>query len=78
VLIREAIALIGETDFLDDQGNGFMNLAEVCRLSGDVSRALDALAKASERFEAKGNIVSARLAAEAAADLRVIAGQQAS
>ncbi len=76
-LIREAVELIGASDFLDLQGNGFMDLAEVCRLRGDTPRALDALTRARERFEAKGNIVSARAAARAAAELRAAAGQRA-
>src|SRR5215469_3350597 len=77
-LIREALELIGASDLLDWQGNGFLDLAEVCRLCGDVGQALDALARASERFGAKGNIVSARLAALAAAELRATAARQAS
>jgi len=77
-LIHEALDLIGDSDFLDWQGNGFMDLAEVCRLSGDTGRALEALAAATERFEAKGNTVSARLAGAAAAGLRAGAGRQAS
>jgi hypothetical protein len=67
-----AIELISNSDFLDWQGNGFMDLAEVCRLRGDTAGALDALAHAADRFEAKGNIVSAALAA---AELRALAGQ---
>jgi predicted ATPase/class 3 adenylate cyclase len=77
-LIREALELIGDSDLLDWQGNGFMDLAEVCRLRGDTDQALEALTRASERFEAKGNIVSARSAAIAAAELRAVAGLQAS
>jgi len=77
-LIREGLELIGASDFLNLQGNGFMDLAEVCRLRGDTAGALDALARAADRFEAKGNIISARSAALAAADLRITAGQSAS
>jgi len=69
-LISEALELIGDSDFLDWQGNGFVDLGEVRLLRGDTAGALDALARAVERFEAKGNIVSARSAALAAADLR--------
>ncbi len=78
VLIREALGLLGDTDFLNLQGNGFMDLAEVCQLCGETGQALDALARASELFEVKGNIVSARSAAVLAADLQAIAGRQAS
>src|SRR5215469_1121789 len=77
-LIREALELIGASDLLDWQGNGFLDLAEVCLLRGDTGRALEALSRASERFEAKGNIVSARSAEAAAADLRATAARQAS
>jgi tetratricopeptide (TPR) repeat protein len=68
--IDEAIGLIGGSDWLDGQGNGFMDLAEVRRLGGRIGDALEALAQASARFTAKGNIVSARRADELAAGLR--------
>jgi class 3 adenylate cyclase/tetratricopeptide (TPR) repeat protein len=68
--IAEAIGLIGGSDWLDGQGNGFMDLAEVRRLGGRIGDALEALAQASVRFTAKGNIVSARRADELAAGLR--------
>jgi class 3 adenylate cyclase len=69
-IIAEAIELIGDSDWLDGQGNGFMDLAEICRLRGRTSDALAALAQASARFAAKGNIVSARRADKLAVDLR--------
>jgi ATP/maltotriose-dependent transcriptional regulator MalT len=69
-IIVEAIELIGGSDWIDWQGNGFMDLAEVCRLGGRIGDALEALAQASMRFAAKGNIVSARRADELAGDLR--------
>jgi tetratricopeptide (TPR) repeat protein len=78
VLIGEALGLIGDTDFLNLQGNGFMDLAEVCQLGGETDQALDALARASELFEVKGNIVSARSAAVLAAELQAISGREAS
>ncbi len=69
-IIAEAIELIGDSDWLDGQGNGFMDLAEICRLRGRIGDALAALAQASARFAAKGNIVSARRADKLAVDLR--------
>ena len=69
-LIAEAIELIGGSDWLDGQGNGFMDLAEIRRLRGRISDALAALAQAAARFAAKGNIVSARRADKLAVDLR--------
>jgi class 3 adenylate cyclase len=69
-IIAEAIELIGDSDWLDGQGNGFMDLAEIRRLRGRIGDALAALAEASARFAAKGNIVSARRADKLAVDLR--------
>jgi tetratricopeptide (TPR) repeat protein len=76
-IIAGAIELIGGTDWLDGQGNGLMDLAEVCRLRGRLADALEALAQASMRFAAKGNVVSARRAEEIAADLRAAAARTA-
>jgi len=69
-IIAEAIEVIGASDWLDWQGDGFMDLAEICRLGGRIGDALEALTQASARFTAKGNIVSARRADGLAADLR--------
>jgi len=69
-IIAEAIELIGGSDWVDWQGNGFIDLAEICRLRGRIGDALEAVAQAAVRFAAKGNIVSARRADELAADLR--------
>jgi class 3 adenylate cyclase len=69
-LISEAVDLIGSSDWLDWQGNGFMDLAEVCRLGGRIADAVGALGQASLRFAEKGNVVSARRADELANDLR--------
>jgi tetratricopeptide (TPR) repeat protein len=68
-ILAEAIALLGETDWLDAQGEGFMSLAEIRLLAGRTAEAIAALAQATERFEAKGNLVSARRAADLAAEL---------
>jgi hypothetical protein len=70
VIIAEAIELIGGSDWVDGQGDGFMDLAEICRLRGRISDALEAVAQASARFTAKGNVVSARRADKLADDLR--------
>jgi class 3 adenylate cyclase len=69
-MIAEAIELIGGSDWLEGQGNGFMDLAEICRLRGRIGDALEAAAQASARFAAKGNVVSARRADQLADDLR--------
>jgi class 3 adenylate cyclase/tetratricopeptide (TPR) repeat protein len=69
-ILAEALELIGGSDWVDWQGNGFMDLAEVCRLRGRTADAIEALAQASARFAAKGNVVSARRADELADNLR--------
>ena len=69
-LISEALDLIGGSDWLDWQGNGLMNLAEVRRLGGHIDDAVAALGQASLRFTEKGNVVSARQADELADGLR--------
>jgi class 3 adenylate cyclase/tetratricopeptide (TPR) repeat protein len=69
-VLAEALELIGASDWVDWQGNGFMDLAEVYRLSDRTAEAIEALAQASARFSAKGNVVSARRAEELAAVLR--------
>ena len=76
-IIVEAIELISGSDWIDWQGNGFMDLAEVRRLGGRIGDALEALAQAARRFAAKGNIVSARRADELAGDLRAAAARTA-
>jgi class 3 adenylate cyclase/tetratricopeptide (TPR) repeat protein len=76
VIIAEAIELIGGSDWLDGQGNGFMDLAEVRRLGGRIGDALEAVAQAAVRFTTKGNIVSARRADELAVGLRATRSAQ--
>jgi class 3 adenylate cyclase/tetratricopeptide (TPR) repeat protein len=70
VILAEALELIGGSDWVDWQGNGFMDLAEVCRLRGRTAEAMEALAQASARFAAKGNVVSSRRAGKLADELR--------
>jgi tetratricopeptide (TPR) repeat protein len=69
-IIAEAIELLDGSDWLDGQGNGFMDLAEARRLGGRVADAVEALGQASVRFAEKGNVVSARRAGELADGLR--------
>jgi tetratricopeptide (TPR) repeat protein len=69
-VIAEAIELLDGSDWLDGQGGGFMDLAEICRLGGRIGDALEALAQASARFSEKGSVVSARRADELADGLR--------
>ena len=69
-ILTEALELIGRSDLVDWQGNGFVDLAEVCRLGGRTAEAVEALGQASLRFAAKGNVVSLRRADELAGKLR--------
>jgi predicted ATPase/class 3 adenylate cyclase len=56
---REVVEMAECTDWLNFQGDVFMDLAEVLRLSGRPTEAADAAERAAERFERKGNIVAA-------------------
>jgi class 3 adenylate cyclase/tetratricopeptide (TPR) repeat protein len=69
-ILAEALELISGSDWVDWQGNGFMNLAEICQLRGRTADAIEALGQASARFAAKGNVVSLRRADELAEELR--------
>jgi class 3 adenylate cyclase/tetratricopeptide (TPR) repeat protein len=68
--LAEALELIGGSDWVDWQGNGFMDLAEICALRGRTADAIEALGQASARFAAKGNVVSLRRANTLADELR--------
>lgn len=56
---RKVVEMAERTDWLNFQGDVFMDLAEVLRLSGRSDEAADAARRALERYERKGNIVSA-------------------
>src|SRR2546430_17468099 len=58
-LAREAVAIGEDSDFLDGQGDAFDDLAEVLVVRGKADAAAEALEQALERFERKGNVVSA-------------------
>lgn len=58
-LAREAVAIGEDSDFLDGQGDAFDDLAEVLVVVGKADEAAEALEQALERFERKGNVVSA-------------------
>src|SRR5262245_5011445 len=70
-LVREALQIVERTDFLNDQGNVFLDLAEVLSLAGRRGEARTAAENAASRFEAKANLPSferaRRLATELAA-----------
>jgi len=58
-LAREALALVERTDLLTHHGDALLDLAEVLRLVGRPREADAATRAAVERYEAKGNLVSA-------------------
>jgi class 3 adenylate cyclase/tetratricopeptide (TPR) repeat protein len=69
-LAREAVAIGEETDFLDGQGDANADLAEVLLLTGKADEAAAALEQALERYERKGNLVSAQRAQTRLAELQ--------
>ncbi|HEY8764784.1 MAG TPA: tetratricopeptide repeat protein, partial [Solirubrobacteraceae bacterium] len=69
-LAREAVAIGEETDMLDTQGDTHADLAEVLLLAGKPDEAAAALEQALERYERKGNLVSAQRAQTRLAELQ--------
>jgi class 3 adenylate cyclase len=69
-LAREAVAIGEETDMLNYQGDAYADLAEVLLLGGEPDEGVAALAHAVERYERKGNLVSARRAQTRLAEIR--------
>jgi tetratricopeptide (TPR) repeat protein len=59
-LAREAVAICEETEMLDAQGDVYADLAEVLLLAGKPDDAAAGLEQALERYERKGNRVSAQ------------------
>jgi class 3 adenylate cyclase/tetratricopeptide (TPR) repeat protein len=56
---RESVEMLAIGDALNYQGLALLDLAEVVRLAGRLSDASDAARQALDRFERKGNVVSA-------------------
>ena len=69
-LAREAVAIGEETDLLDAQGDTHADLAEVLSLADRPKEAAEALEQALERYERKGNLVSAQRAQTRLAELQ--------
>jgi tetratricopeptide (TPR) repeat protein len=59
-LAHEAIAIADATDFLNGQGDGYADLAEVLLLGGKRVDAAAALEQALERYQRKENLASAQ------------------
>ena len=69
-LAWEAVAIGDDTDLLDWQGDAYADLAEVLLLAGKADEAAAALEQALERYERKGNLVSAKRAQTRLAELQ--------
>jgi class 3 adenylate cyclase/tetratricopeptide (TPR) repeat protein len=69
-LAREAVAMGEDTESPNGQGDAHADLAEVLLLGGQRDEAVAALETAVERYERKGNLVSAQRARARLADLR--------
>jgi class 3 adenylate cyclase/tetratricopeptide (TPR) repeat protein len=70
-LVREGLALVAESDFLDMRGDALLDLATVLRLAGRSDEAADAAERALQLYELKGNVVSAAKARAFTAELVV-------
>jgi class 3 adenylate cyclase/tetratricopeptide (TPR) repeat protein len=67
---RDAVAICDTTEMLDFQGDVYADLAEVLVLGGKPAEAVAALEQALERYERKGNVVSAQRTRERLAELQ--------
>jgi tetratricopeptide (TPR) repeat protein len=68
-MAREALEIIDEGDFINDQADARMALAEVLELAGRREEAADAVREALGRYRAKGNLTQTATAEERLADL---------
>jgi tetratricopeptide (TPR) repeat protein len=68
-LAREAVAIGDDTELLDTQADAYADLGEVLLLGGKHDEAVVALEQALERYERKGNLVSAQRARTRLAEL---------
>jgi class 3 adenylate cyclase/tetratricopeptide (TPR) repeat protein len=63
-LARESVELAFQTDCVNMQGDALVDLADTLRLLGRAGEASEILEQAVERYERKGNVVSASAARE--------------
>lgn len=76
-IAREAVAISGETDFLNGQADANADLAEVLLIGGKPADAATALEQALELYRRKGNLVSAHHVTSRLAELRPATDPQA-
>jgi tetratricopeptide (TPR) repeat protein len=69
-LARDAVSIGAATDMLNQQGDAYADLGEVLLLGGEIDETVAALEQAVERYERKGNLVSAQRARERLAEIR--------
>jgi tetratricopeptide (TPR) repeat protein len=69
-LAREAVALSDPTDWIPVKASALLDLAEVLRLTGKPTEAVEPLERALALCEAKGDVVGARRARSSLAELR--------
>jgi len=68
-LAREAVALGGQMDGLNAQGDAYADHAQVLALGGKIEEAVAALEHAASNYRRKGNLVSTRRAEARLAEL---------
>ncbi len=68
-LARHAVAIGEETDMLEAQADAYADLAEVLIFAGRPTEASESLTQALQRYERKGNLVSAQRAQARLIDL---------
>ena len=59
MLAREAVSLVGQTDFLEQHGKALLDLGDVLRMGGELDAARAAVRAGLELFEEKGDDVMA-------------------
>jgi tetratricopeptide (TPR) repeat protein len=59
-LARDAVQVLAPTDSLTEQGNAFVDLADVLAAAGRADEATAALEQALDRYERKKNLVMAQ------------------
>jgi tetratricopeptide (TPR) repeat protein len=74
-LAREAVAICDGIEMLNAQGDVYADLGEVLLLAGKPEDAAAALEQAHERYERKGNVVSAQRAQARLAELHEAASR---